>query len=1823
MQSYNATSRADHSRLSFFRLLVFVGAALALCAAPLAGETYPWQEQHATILPNGKLEWAPKPFVYEEGSTVYYIDYENGDDANSGTSTSAPWKHHPWDAEATGNADLAFGPATYVFKRGVIYRGNLYNGNDDIGSMYADSGTAAEPIRLTSDPNWGTGAAKFYGSVKLEGWVRADDPSIPTPARIPNPEKVWAVNLVDLGIMDADGKYIQDYRMPDQSPYPTNSYWPGYAEPWQYSLFRVNSPDDIERVWLSTNPNWEEGNPAYAMSYWPRMTGQSQLVLEEGTENETTIRGSILNTEAVGHPADYYAGGYAWMPWDSLMGTPQIREIPLEKTVTLPDEETEATYTVYDPATGTLNGVFPAAGAAPNLPYMIFNLPQFLDSAGEFYVDKTTGYLFYRPADGEDANDIHLEFSTCLGAIALESVSHIEITGLEFAFHLKDTIYVKPEDVTKTVTDIRIANCEFYHQLGTVLLFRSQASHDNYLPIDNIYITDNKFFDLANTAIHLEGYGGYAEVLRNKITNTGFWNIASQWSPLTALGVSHYDTMTVAGNIVESTWGSGIRANGGIKNYSGLDRGGIDYDRPLSRNYVYQNQTNDNARGVNDYGGLALWQGGPTYAWSNNIGSSVGHLPAGWRGTDPTNLSYPLYLDGAYKHYCFNNIVWGASDDPEDTYRNSTPGYFMVFGFLNQFANNTIYRQSRAVGGSSGARNEFVSNLGAEINDGGFFGTDGHVLNPSLEGGGDDGSLGVRGLPTLAYARNVAHTPTVNGMGTVKLADDENNLVTDIKAVDIETMISQMEANGIRYPYIGIQTDDPALPNFDGRLQSSADLEPRIAADSAAIDAGATYFVPFALSANVGEWHFIENHNDAAYITDYHFYMTKAMFNRKMYDKVPSHPLVVNSATLDDYVDVPREDWAKGGLYFDGTMYASLSDTVMREDIVLDYNENMNHKDDVGGDPWVIEITEYINDDEGNPVGYGTQTYPGDLRKTLCIKTSNILVEADIKVDAGTTGEILGKHDGSTGYRLFVNSANQFEFMVSAAGTDYSIATNAATAVNDGNWHHVIAEIDRATGVMSIYLNGNAVGTGGSNSTTVSLASDVSIDNSADYVVGANSSLSNNLSGVLDFMRVSQGTLADAQTTIDEVYAWQTDGPWTKDYFGNDPVGRRDAGAIEYTGYLNPPSNMVIAYNQPGQYVTVSWDDNSTSETGFRLERSTSPRFDENLMVANLDPDTTSYIDTTAVTGTTYYYRIYAVENGTDSPRSSVIKSAMSTATPAVPANVVFAIDETASTVAVDWDILDLSNTTNQPEKWKVKWSTTMGGPYTESSDLVYSDYTITGVDTSAPLYVVVDAINASDTTSTVEFIVFNDAMDFTGLADGALPSGWTASLDSTGEISTVSVATPTELVSPTGTPMIRYVDWSKDMFVTNDSSSDYSYYKVQATFANGGTNGYDSKGLTFAFLDTTNNAKLVINSSDDLKFSWDDISESITIIADDGEAAGDRVMDIGEFWTLSVSILPAEIVGLVDLHITLIDETGANRLPTSENAVNDDGVWILRNVTIPASGIAGKYGSYATVANGGTSVDKGIWFDSITVTPIGGTISEDVTASPLVHYDFDDNGGSTATDASGNGRDGSITGATWSGDTPDGSTSSLSFDGSGDLVEDADAADYLDGLDAYTVTVWVKSNSDTNNAGIYRLTTGSGDSKNHLRYDVAGWGGGGTKVLKAGFETTTTSVQGESADNAMSTDWQHIALSWSSGGEPKLYLDGQPFDWDTDANPFAPGTVDGVLSGVQTLLIGAGGQSETWDGWIDDFRIYDRALSASEVQAVFDAAGSGGGATV
>jgi hypothetical protein len=94
-------------------------------AAQNGGAKWSWQEPQAKVLPTGDLEWTPKAFQFKRGKSVRYIDFEAGDDLNDGLSKEKPWKHHPWDPAALGQAKLCCGIHTYIFKQGIVYRGQL------------------------------------------------------------------------------------------------------------------------------------------------------------------------------------------------------------------------------------------------------------------------------------------------------------------------------------------------------------------------------------------------------------------------------------------------------------------------------------------------------------------------------------------------------------------------------------------------------------------------------------------------------------------------------------------------------------------------------------------------------------------------------------------------------------------------------------------------------------------------------------------------------------------------------------------------------------------------------------------------------------------------------------------------------------------------------------------------------------------------------------------------------------------------------------------------------------------------------------------------------------------------------------------------------------------------------------------------------------------------------------------------------------------------------------------------------------------------------------------------------------------------------------------------------------------------------------------------------------------------------------------------------------------------------------------------------------------------------------------------------------------
>ena len=77
------------------------------------------------------------------------------------------------------------------------------------------------------------------------------------------------------------------------------------------------------------------------------------------------------------------------------------------------------------------------------------------------------------------------------------------------------------------------------------------------------------------------------------------------------------------------------------------------------------------------------------------------------------------------------------------------------------------------------------------------------------------------------------------------------------------------------------------------------------------------------------------------------------------------------------------------------------------------------------------------------------------------------------------------------------------------------------------------------------------------------LGAEASLANDADLYVGG-SPQGHNLNGAIDFLRLARGTLADAKTTIQELYAWEFHGPFLYDFTGRErPADGGEAGAID------------------------------------------------------------------------------------------------------------------------------------------------------------------------------------------------------------------------------------------------------------------------------------------------------------------------------------------------------------------------------------------------------------------------------------------------------------------------------------------------------------------------------------------------------------------------------------------------------------------------------------------------------------------------------------
>jgi hypothetical protein len=213
-----------------------------------------------------------------------------------------------------------------------------------------------------------------------------------------------------------------------------------------------------------------------------------------------------------------------------------------------------------------------------------------------------------------------------------------------------------------------------------------------------------------------------------------------------------------------------------------------------------------------------------------------------------------------------------------------------------------------------------------------------------------------------------------------------------------------------------------------------------------------------------------------------------------------------------------------------------------------------------------------------------------------------------------------------------------------------------------------------------------------------------------------------------------------------------------------------------------------------------------------------------------------------------------------------------------------------------------------------------------------------------------------------------------------------------------------------------------------------------------------------------------------------------------------------------------------------------------------------------------------------------------------------------LVYYSFDAN---DATDGSGNAYDGTEV----AGDSglptyePGISGQAMRLNGNGDHVIDDDGEDYLNGLSELSVSLWIKSDQDNTDKGFIIFHDPAGNDQMNIRYDKAGSASKNLqRVIGYGITSTDGDQQSQSTDWVQTKNWQHVCMTWKSGVGLKLYLDGV-----LDETGWLGNIRGGVISGMDRFIVGRGGKdggtSKSWDGMVDEVRIYDCALSYGEIR--------------
>ncbi|TNF28983.1 MAG: hypothetical protein EP314_03240 [Bacteroidetes bacterium] len=222
---------------------------------------------------------------------------------------------------------------------------------------------------------------------------------------------------------------------------------------------------------------------------------------------------------------------------------------------------------------------------------------------------------------------------------------------------------------------------------------------------------------------------------------------------------------------------------------------------------------------------------------------------------------------------------------------------------------------------------------------------------------------------------------------------------------------------------------------------------------------------------------------------------------------------------------------------------------------------------------------------------------------------------------------------------------------------------------------------------------------------------------------------------------------------------------------------------------------------------------------------------------------------------------------------------------------------------------------------------------------------------------------------------------------------------------------------------------------------------------------------------------------------------------------------------------------------------------------------------------------------------------------------AQDITSNLEAYVSFD--AGNAAIDAGSATVAGVVNGATSVDDRNGNPNSAMYFD-AGDWIDFGNYSNYQFGFDSFTITCWVKGDGSTSAAGYVIGKRGFTASQDHVYAITYNYNGGG-QVFGYIRDDNSQAITSYPTADCQADEWHHVALVVDrSTNFAGFYVDGLPVSASPLGNGFASLDANGTSFG--NLVMGRSSNGDQYfKGWIDELRIYRRALTQADLALLQD----------